>query len=127
LQVSGIYTACFSNEFSTFSHKLIYMDFQVGDNEPLSGIVDHATVLTQMETSAQEIHKSLNSILDYQTHHRLREAQGRKRAEDINERVTLWSIAETTAVLVIAIGQVLILRNFFSEKRPSQMNQYNKL
>jgi hypothetical protein len=76
LQVSGIYTACFSNEFSTFSHKLIYMDFQVGDNEPLTGIVDHATVLTQMETSAQEIHKSLNSILDFQTHHRLREAQG---------------------------------------------------
>lgn len=75
-QATGVYAACFSNEFSTFSHKLIYMDFQVGDEQPLPGIDEHATVLTQLEASSQEIHKSLNAILDYQTHHRLREAQG---------------------------------------------------
>lgn len=121
-QATGVYAACFSNEFSTFSHKLIYMDFQVGDEQPLPGIDEHATVLTQLETSAQEIHKSLNAILDYQTHHRLREAQGRKRAEDLNERVLWWSLTETIAVLVIAIGQVIVLRNFFTEKKPSQMN-----
>lgn len=71
-----------------------------------------------METSAQEIHKALNTILDYQTHHRLREAQGRKRAEDLNERVLWWSIMETIAVLVIAVGQVFVLKNFFTEKKP---------
>jgi hypothetical protein len=102
------------------------MDFQVGEEAPLPGVDEHATVLTHMETSAQEIHKSLNAILDYQTHHRLREAQGRKRAEDLNERVNLWSFLETFAVLLCAIGQVLILRNFFSEKKPSQMN-YGRL
>lgn len=121
-QATGIYAACFSNEFSTFSHKLIYMDFQVGDEQPLPGIDEHATVLTQLEASSQEIHKGLNAILDYQTHHRLREAQGRKRAEDLNERVLWWSLTETIAVLAIAIGQVIVLRNFFSEKKPSQMN-----
>lgn len=48
------------------------MDFQIGDENPLTpNIEDHATALTQLESSAQEIHKSLNSILDYQTHHRL--------------------------------------------------------
>uniref|UniRef100_A0A2M4BZ09 Putative emp24/gp25l/p24 family of membrane trafficking n=1 Tax=Anopheles marajoara TaxID=58244 RepID=A0A2M4BZ09_9DIPT len=119
---TGIYTACFSNEFSTFSHKIVYMDFQVGEEQPLPGIEEHATVLTQLESSAQEIHKALNAILDYQTHHRLREAQGRKRAEDLNERVLWWSLTETVAILVIAIGQVLVLRNFFSEKKPSQMS-----
>jgi len=75
-----------------------------------------------MESSSQEIHKSLNSIIDYQTHHRLREAQGRKRAEDLNERVMWWSILETLAVLIITVGQVLVLKNFFAEKKPSQMN-----
>uniref|UniRef100_A0A182PKZ0 GOLD domain-containing protein n=1 Tax=Anopheles epiroticus TaxID=199890 RepID=A0A182PKZ0_9DIPT len=119
---TGVYAACFSNEFSTFSHKIVYMDFQVGEEQPLPGIEEHATVLTQLETSAQEIHKGLNAILDYQTHHRLREAQGRKRAEDLNERVLWWSLTETAAILIIAIGQVLVLRNFFSEKKPSQMN-----
>jgi hypothetical protein len=28
-----------------------------------------------METSAQSVHDNLNGIVDYQTHHRLREAQ----------------------------------------------------
>ncbi|XP_050498441.1 transmembrane emp24 domain-containing protein 3 [Diabrotica virgifera virgifera] len=117
-QDHGIYKVCFSNEFSTFSHKLVYMDFQVGEEQPLPGIGEHATVLTQMESSAQEIHKSLNTILDYQTHHRLREAQGRKRAEELNERVLWWSIMETLAVITIAFGQVFVLKNFFTEKKP---------
>lgn len=121
-KMTGIYAACFSNEFSTFSHKLVYMDFQVGDEQPLPGLGEHVTVMTQMESSTQEIHKSLNSIIDYQTHHRLREAQGRKRAEDLNERVMWWSILETLAVLIITVGQVLVLKNFFAEKKPSQMN-----
>lgn len=121
-QESGVYAACFSNEFSTFSHKLIYMDFSLADEEnPLPGVDEHATVLTQMEQTAQEIHKSLNAILDYQTHHRLREAQGRKRGEDLNERVLWFSIIETSAILVIGITTVIVLRSFFSERKPSQM------
>ncbi|KAJ8967918.1 hypothetical protein NQ314_002577 [Rhamnusium bicolor] len=123
-QETGIYKVCFSNEFSTFSHKLVYMDFQVGDEQPLPGIGEHATVLTQLEASAQDIHKSLNTILDYQTHHRLREAQGRKRAEDLNERVLWWSIMETLAVITIAVGQVLVLKNFFTEKKPLNYTQF---
>lgn len=74
----------------------------------------------QMESSAQEVHKNLNSILDYQTHHRLREAQGRKRAEDLNERVLWWSIMETACILFIAVGQTFILKNFFTDRSPSQ-------
>lgn len=73
-----------------------------------------------MESSAQEIHKSLNAILDYQTHHRLREAQGRKRGEDLNERVLWFSIIESSAILIIGITTVIVLRSFFTEKRPSQ-------
>lgn len=114
---TGIYVVCFSNEFSTFSHKLVYMDFQVGDERPLPGIGEHVTALTQMESSAQDIHKALNTILDFQTHHRLREAQSRKRAEDLNERVLLWSITETVAILLTAISQIIVLKRFFIEKK----------
>lgn len=125
-EVEGVYAACFSNEFSTFSHKLVYVDFQVGDERPLlPGMGDHATVMTQMESSITEVHESLKKVLDYQTHHRLQEAQGRKRAEDLNERVLWWSLLETVAICTIAIFQVVILRNFFSERKPSVM--YNKM
>ncbi|XP_012245610.1 transmembrane emp24 domain-containing protein 7-like [Bombus vosnesenskii] len=112
--MSGAYKACFSNEFSTFSHKLVYMDFRVGDQLPVG---EHVTVMTQMESSAEEVHKHLNSILDYQTHHRLREAQGRKRAEDLNTRVLLWSVMETLTILIISVGQVYVLRTFFTERK----------
>jgi hypothetical protein len=39
------------------------MDFSlVDEGNPLPGVNEHQTVLTQMELTAQEIHKSLNVI-----------------------------------------------------------------
>merc|ERR1719430_141807 len=118
---TGEYIACFSNEFSTFSHKLVYIDFQVGDEDPLPGLEGAAAPLTQMESSAQEIHENLNAVIDYQTHHRLRETQGRHRAEELNERIMVWSVFVTVAIFSVGFGQVFVLKSFFSEKRPSQM------
>lgn len=116
---AGTYRVCFSNEFSTFSHKLVYFDFQVGEEKPLPGITEHLTAMTKMETSSARIHENFNTIDDYQKHHRLREAQGRKRAEDLNARVMYWSMGETIVILLIGIGQVIVLKNFFTEKKPS--------
>ena len=45
---TGEYRVCFSNEFSTFSHKLVYVDFQVGEEEPLPGVGEHLTAMTQV-------------------------------------------------------------------------------
>lgn len=70
-----------------------------------------------METSSVNIHNSLNSIIDAQTHYRLNEARGRKRAEDLNTRVLYWSVGETFLIFLIGIGQVMILRNFFTDKK----------
>jgi len=118
---TGEYIACFSNEFSTFSHKLVYIDFQVGDEDPLPGLEGATGPLTQMESSAQEIHENLNAVIDYQTHHRLRETQGRHRAEELNERIMIWSVFVTVAIFSVGFGQVFVLKSFFAEKRPSQM------
>lgn len=73
-----------------------------------------------MESSSQKVHENLNSVIDYQTHHRLQEAQSRKRAEDLNERVLFWAVGETLGILVIAVGQVIILKNFFADKKTNQ-------
>lgn len=72
--------------------------------------VDKATsriaAMTQLETSASAIGDRLRLIDDYQTHHRLREATGRKRAEDLNERVLLWSLGQTAIIITLGIAQV---------------------
>ncbi|RWS08923.1 transmembrane emp24 domain-containing protein 7-like protein [Dinothrombium tinctorium] len=114
---TGTYKFCFNNEFSTFSHKLIYFDLQVGYEPPLPGVAEHATALTKMEHSTVNIHENLNQVLDAQTHYRLNEAKGRKRAEELNARVMNWSIGESFVILVITIGQVMILKNFFTDRK----------
>ena len=50
---TGDYKFCFSNEFSTYTHKVVYFDFQVGDDDPLGGkdVGDHATAMTQVRFS----------------------------------------------------------------------------
>ncbi|CAF0927002.1 unnamed protein product [Didymodactylos carnosus] len=102
----GVYEFCFSNEFSTFTHKVIYIDWQVdGDLEheivgPNPRVAEGA--LTMIESKVQNIHEGLKSVIDYQTHHRLREATGRARAEDLKERVQIWSIGQF--ILIIIVG-----------------------
>nr|XP_011419884.2 transmembrane emp24 domain-containing protein 7 isoform X4 [Crassostrea gigas] len=118
---TGVYKFCFSNEFSTFSHKVVYFDFQVGEEKPLFDQENkQATAMTMMENSAVNIHEDLKSVLDYQTHHKLREAQGRSFAEDLNDRVFYWSLGQSIIILMIGVGQVLILRSFFTDKRGSK-------
>ncbi len=72
-----------------------------------------------MEQSSVNIHENLNSMIDLQTHYRLSESKGRKRAEDLNNRVLWWSIIETSVVLLIGFGQVMVLKNFFTDKKTS--------
>lgn len=114
---NGTYKFCFSNEFSTFTHKTVYFDFQVGEDPPLFPSENRVSALTQMESACVSIHEALKSVIDYQTHFRLREAQGRSRAEDLNTRVAYWSIGEALILLVVSIGQVFLLKSFFSDKR----------
>ncbi|MEJ1281538.1 hypothetical protein NN561_012488 [Cricetulus griseus] len=75
------------------------------------------TLEFQMESACVSIHEALKSVIDYQTHFRLREAQGRSRAEDLNTRVAYWSVGEALILLVVSIGQVFLLKSFFSDKR----------
>ena len=116
---AGEYVFCFSNEFSSISHKTVYFDFNHGNEDSLApaGIGSHHTALTQIETSSVQIHESLNVIIDYQTHHRLREATSRDNAEYLNERVQYWSIGQAVIIVTVSLVQVLVLKNFFAEKR----------
>lgn len=115
----GAYELCYSNEFSSYSHKTVYFEWEVGkeENRLLPGMGDKSVALTMMETSAVQVHDSLNVIIDYQTHHRLREARARSIAESLFERVTYWSLGQTALIVFMGILQVYILRNFFAEKR----------
>ncbi len=60
VEKEGEYVFCFSNEFSTFTHKVIYFDFQAGDEEPKwKNMGGENTALTSLEMSSATMHESL--------------------------------------------------------------------
>ncbi|KAF3832405.1 hypothetical protein F7725_026070 [Dissostichus mawsoni] len=76
--MKGVYKVCFSNEFSTFTDKTVYLDFRHGDEEPIIQTMTGPVALTQMESSCVSIHEILKVVADSQTWYRLREAHDRK-------------------------------------------------
>ncbi|CAG5117147.1 unnamed protein product [Candidula unifasciata] len=123
-QIGGVHKFCFSNEFSTFTHKIVYFHLQVGEERPAAdelGNQDQETALTLLETSTVNIFVNLNKISEHQTHHRLKEAQGRTFAEDLNEQVLYWSVGESLLIIIIGIGQILVLRSFFSNSHKTSV------
>ena len=70
-----------------------------------------------MQSSALAVHDSLKVVIDHQTHHRLRESTGRGFAEDLNTHVQYWSLFELSAIVICGIGQILLLRSFFTDKK----------
>lgn len=98
------------------------MDFQSGTEPTLpiragGGMEKGQISLTMIESSTIQIHESLKVIIDYQTHHRLREAKSRSMAEYLFERVNYWSIGQTVIIVAMSLIQVYTLKNFFAEKR----------
>ena len=146
----------FSFYFNKFNLSLTHL---VGDQKapPRSSVDAEKSPLlpmTLMESSAATLHESLKVVIDYQTHHRLRESSGilylctelhsifclywfntvyswhmlcicsftldcagRSFAEDLNDRVQWWSLGQTTVIILVGIGQVLVLRSFFTDRR----------
>lgn len=63
------------------------------------------------------IHENLRLAASAQTKIRLQEASSRSFVEALHDRVTLGSIIHIAVIIVVAVGQVYLLRSLF--KQPS--------
>jgi protein ERP2 len=111
----GDFSFCFSNEFSTWTHKVIFFDLRPTDLESLAGEagVVKPFVKTSSENSCDEIHEGMTSVVKHQRDYRLKESISRHLAEVLRTHVTWLSVAHTVAILVAGLGQSLILKRFF--------------
>ena len=116
-QKSGEYSFCFSNEFSTITHKVVYFQLAVGDEKPLLDSMNKPTALGQIETSCVMMHEQANNIIGLQTHFRLREASGRTFAESLSYRVQIWSAVQLIVMVVVMTTQIIIVKSFFSSTK----------
>lgn len=114
----GEYQVCFDNEFSTFSHKVVYFDLRKEeiDNLAVEAGNNVPTVKTAAESSCDNIHEVMTMVVDYQRDYRLKEVMGRYLADVVNSGVMWWSVGQTIIVMVIGFGQVFILKTFFTER-----------
>ena len=60
---------------------------------------------------------SFSFNLNLLTVFRLREFQGRVHADDLNDKVQTWSVAELGVIILIGLIQVTIIRSFFSNRK----------
>uniref|UniRef100_A0A669EIX9 isocitrate dehydrogenase (NADP(+)) n=2 Tax=Oreochromis niloticus TaxID=8128 RepID=A0A669EIX9_ORENI len=54
--MKGVYKVCFSNEFSTFTHKVVYLDFRHGNEEPILDSMKRSTALTQVSLINEHVY-----------------------------------------------------------------------
>lgn len=66
------------------------------------------------------IHENLRNAAAAQTKVRLQEASSRSFIEALNDRVTWGSIIHAAIIVIVAVGQVYLLRSLF--KTPSHAN-----
>ena len=124
----GTYQFCFSNEFSTFTHKVVYLSVRPEKTNTLASDVgdDKPTVNTQAEESLEAIHRAFIETVSYQTDYRLTEARGRHMAEELNKGVQWWSFLEAWVILITGLGQVFVLRAFFTDQKASRRSSAPK-
>lgn len=130
----GVYTFCFSNEFSSFFHKLVYVE--ISTDRERREIEQKAEDEQRIQAEANRVRfnsltsleSSLNSIKDNMR----RGSKGMKgfrkydwlsefHAKRLLNRVNFASAAIAVAVVVVGIMQTCFLRGLFSEKKSKKM------
>uniref|UniRef100_A0A5K3FEE1 GOLD domain-containing protein n=1 Tax=Mesocestoides corti TaxID=53468 RepID=A0A5K3FEE1_MESCO len=115
VQVAGEHELCFSNEFSSVTHKVVYMNWEMESEREKDLSDDQQSPLTMMDSVVVAIHENLRKAASAQTKVRLQEASSRSFVEALNDRVTLGSIIHALVIVVVAVGQVYLLRSLFKE------------
>lgn len=120
----GEFRFCFGNEFSTFTHKIVYFELQ---NQEVSNLAVEAgdvvpTVKTSAEASCDVIHEQMSSVVTHQRDYRIKESTGRHLADNMNKGVTWWSVGQTIVILLAGAGQVFLLKTFFTERVPTKQD-----
>ncbi|KAL5105952.1 Transmembrane emp24 domain-containing protein 7 [Taenia crassiceps] len=122
--IEGEYELCFSNEFSSVTHKIVYMnwDLESANSDTIGG-----APLTMVDSTVYAIHENLRNAAAAQTRVRLQEATSRSFVEALNERVTWGSCIHVAIILIVAVGQVYLLRSLFNSPSSAAISSRNRI
>ncbi|KAG2374916.1 hypothetical protein C9374_010290 [Naegleria lovaniensis] len=111
----GRYKFCFSNRMSKLTSKTVTFEIHVGDLfDPNLTKLDEKDPIVK---SVLRLTEGLSEIQQEQKFYRTREESHRDLAETTNTKVMFWGVAEMIGIVVMAVGQVFVLRQFFKTTR----------
>lgn len=111
--VDGDYKACFGNAFSAMTHKVIYFSwYNASEMETMYG--SQVGPDTMFASTTRKIGLDLYNISATQQRERMIHTISYNFGLQLNSRVLYWSIGHSLLVILVGIGQVFLLRSFFS-------------
>jgi protein ERP2 len=123
----GTYVFCFANDFSRLSHKVVSFALyptnskrQRRDAKQTKSQIEH----TLMETSCQRLASTMMSMRGHQREQTVNDAQGYDVAVMLNAHVLRWSLLQLCIFLMLGIGQVYVLKTFFTESTASMESSH---
>jgi protein ERP2 len=124
----GTFMVCLSNQFSTITSKFVYFDLRsaVADSHGLAHEAEGKAAVPKVNTRGEEsmeiIHRFGTQVMAYQKMYRQNEVRGRYAAEQLNKHLFWWPLAQSIAILVSGLGQLLVLKRFFSYRRDAKVH-----
>ncbi|XP_069766768.1 transmembrane emp24 domain-containing protein 3-like [Narcine bancroftii] len=114
-ELSGDYKFCFGNQFSSFTHKVVFFHLQVDKMSPV--VPGKTSPLTQLESSCNNIHRALKKVASLQSQQRLYALVDWLHASSINTHISYWAASETIILFLVTVGQVIVLKKLFTERK----------
>ncbi|TGZ68842.1 hypothetical protein CRM22_004051 [Opisthorchis felineus] len=111
--IDGDYKACFGNAFSAMTHKVVFFSwYNASEMEETYGSQVGPDTLFALTT--RRIGLNLHNITATQQRERMIHTISYNFGLQLNSRVLYWSIGHSLLVILVGIGQVFLLRSFFS-------------
>ncbi|CAH8289748.1 unnamed protein product [Schistosoma turkestanicum] len=118
VEVEGIYKVCFSNYFSSVSHKIVSLTWRNSSLDP-SERAAAVNSETQISESLYNLHSAISKAIGQQFESRILLKRSYSSAAFLHNRVLYWSLGQTLVIIIFGIGQVLVMRSFFSSPSSS--------
>ncbi|ELU08615.1 hypothetical protein CAPTEDRAFT_99876 [Capitella teleta] len=116
---NGTYEFCFSNEFSSYTHKIVQFIVRPSaiSVRGLEAFRLMNTVPTLIESAMDQVRLACSDIAELQWEYRLREARSRYKAEELKMEVSYMAAMATICIVISGLGQVFFVKALFTDDR----------